>query len=382
LRVGLVYARARLGQVPEAKAALAAFDSTCARVEIENGFASEVTRLRTELASAAVRSAGADSARPEAANEAADDQLWRVVEPAHLGMNVDALTQHRALCQDTGADACLVVFKGHIVQEWYSPRYQQPIYAMSTTKSITGLLVGLLVDDGRIRSLDDPACTYIVRWCEGLRRQVTLRHLLTMTSGLPRMRDSSVGVVRDKDAFVLALSPTAEPGTRWDYSNEGAQLLSPILDRAAGEPIQDYARKRLFEALGMRETRLHLDERHHAWTYADMETTPRDLARIGLLMLNRGVWHGRRILSEAWINASTRPSQPLNPEYGFLWWLHNDPPGFAGHGHLDTDLHVFPGLDLIVVRMQAKPITVVAEGTYEVNALPLYRTMVRNAMRR
>jgi len=282
VRVGLLYARVRLGQVPEAKAALAAFDSACARVEIESGFASEVTRLRMELASAVVHAPGADSARPEAANAAADDGLWRVVEPAHLGMNVDALTQHRALCQDTGA----------------------------------------------------------------------------------------------------ALSPTAEPGTRWDYSNEGAQLLSPILDRAAGEPIHEYARKRLFEPLGMRETRLHLDEQHHAWTYADMETTPRDLARIGLLMLQRGVWHERRILSEAWINASTRPSQELNPGYGLLWWLHNDPPGFAAHGHLDTDLHVFPGLDLIVVRMQAKPVAGVAEGTYEGKALPLYRTMVRNAMRR
>jgi CubicO group peptidase (beta-lactamase class C family) len=297
-------------------------------------------------------------------------------------MNVDVLKEHRALCQDTGADACLVVFKGHIVQEWYSPHYRRPIYAMSTTKSITGLLVGLLVDDGRIRSLDEPVCTYIVRWCGGLRRQVTLRHLLTMTAGLPRMRDSSVGFVRDKDAFVLALSPTAQPGTRWDYTNEGAQLLSPILDRAAGEPIQEYARKRLFEPLGMRETRLHLDEQYHAWTYADMETTPRDLARIGLLMLNRGGWQGRRILSEAWIDASTRPSQQFNPAYGFLWWLHDDPPGFAGHGHLDTSLHVFPGLGLIVVRMQSKPLAGVAEGTYEAKALPLYRTMVRDAVRR
>ncbi len=200
-----------------------------------------------------------------------------------------------------------------------------------------------------------------------------------MTSGLPRMRDSGVGFVADKDAFVERLSPTVEPGTRWDYSNEGAQLLSPILDRAAGEPIQNYARTRLFEPLAMRDTRLHEDERHHAWTYADMETTPRDLAHIGLLMLHRGVWRGRRILSEAWIDASTRPSQRLHPEYGLLWWLHDDPPGFAGHGHLDTDLHVFPALDLIVVRMQAKPLAGVAEGTYEVRALSLYKAMVPHA---
>jgi CubicO group peptidase (beta-lactamase class C family) len=189
------------------------------------------------------------------------------------------------------------------------------------------------------------------------------------------MRDSSVGFVDDKDAFVERLSPTAEPGTRWDYSNEGAQLLSPILDQAASEPIQDYARRRLFEPLGIPDTRLHVDEAHHAWTYADMETTPRDLAAIGLLMLNRGVWHGHRIISEAWIEASTRPSQRFNPGYGLLWWLHDDPSGFAGHGHLDTDVHVFPALALVVVRMQAKPLPGVAEGTYEAKALPLYMAM-------
>jgi CubicO group peptidase (beta-lactamase class C family) len=236
--------------------------------------------------------------------------------------------------------------------------------------------VGLLVDDGRIRSLDERVCTYVAQWCEGLRGRVTLRHLLTMTTGLPRMRDSSIGFVDDKDPWVERLSPTVEPGTQWEYSNEGAQLLSPILDRAAGEPIQDYARKQLFEPLGMRDSHVKVDVRQHAWTYADMETTPRDLARIGLMMLNRGLWRGRRILSEAWIDASTRPSQPLNREYGLLWWLHDDPPGFAGHGHLDTDLHVFPGLDLTVVRMQARPVAGVAEGTYEVKALPLYKAMV------
>jgi hypothetical protein len=362
VRVGLVYARARLGQNDAAKAALAAFDGHCSNVEIDAGLAAELSQLRRELAGTRVDSS-------------ADDGFWPVGDPVALGLNPHALEQHRSLCEETGADACLVVFKRQIVQEWYSRRYRRPVYAMSTTKSVTGLLVGLLIDDQRIRSTDELVCAYVSQWCAGRRGRVTLRHLLTMTSGLPTMRDSSVGFVADKNAFVLRLSPTSDPGTRWEYSNEGAQLLSPILDRAAGEPIQDYARKRLFEPLGMRDTRLHLDVRQHAWTYADMETTPRDLARVGLLMLSKGVWRGRRIVSEAWIDASTRPSQGLNSEYGLLWWLHSDPPGFAGHGHLDTHLHVFPALDLITVRMQAKPFSGVAEGTYEARALPLYEAM-------
>jgi CubicO group peptidase (beta-lactamase class C family) len=253
---------------------------------------------------------------------------------------------------------------------------------MSTTKSITGLLVGMLLEDGRIRSLNDPVCAYLVAWCDDRRGTVTLRHLMTMTAGFPSMKDSGVGFVADKDAYVSGLMPTASPGTQWAYSNEGVQLLSPILDAAAQEPIQDYARRRLFEPLGMHATRLHLDIVGHAWTYADMETTPRDLARIGQLMLNRGVWNGRPIVSPQWIDEATRPSQDLNRSYGMLWWVHTAPAGFAGHGHLDTHLHVFPGLELVVVRMQGRPTPGIPEGTYERAAIPLFETIVPASLRR
>jgi CubicO group peptidase (beta-lactamase class C family) len=96
----------------------------------------------------------------------------------------------------------------------------------------------------------------------------------------------------------------------------GVQLLSPILDKAAGEPFQNYAR-RLFAQLGMAETQ-HLDLKQHAWLYADMETTARDFARLGLLMLNKGKWKNRQIISVKWIEQSTAPSQNLNPGYGLL----------------------------------------------------------------
>ena len=124
----------------------------------------------------------------------------------------------------------------------------------------------------------------------------------------------------------------------------------------------------------MLETRLHLDTKNHAWTYADMETTPRDFARIGLLMLAKGVWQGKRILSEAWIERSTKPSQSLEPKYGLLWWLFDKPEGYAALGHLDTDLFVFPDKDLIVVRMQSKPIN--QRSSYEHEALKLFAQFV------
>lgn len=107
-----------------------------------------------------------------------------------------------------------------------------------------------------------------------------------------------------------------------------------------------------------------------------METTARDFARLGILMLNHGSWNGRQIVSRDWLAESIRPSQPLNPRYGLLWYVEPEINGYAAHGHLDTHLHVIPDLDLVIVRMQPKPIPGVVEGEYEEKGLLLFRSIV------
>jgi CubicO group peptidase (beta-lactamase class C family) len=355
----LASAQNRLGREAEAQDTLAVYDKECGKLT-GRGLDEGVARLRAELT-------------PQPPPTVTEDDFWQSANPGSLGISVKALELHGDLCTKTGADACLVIYKGKVVQERYYRSYRTPIMAMSSTKSITGILVGMLIDDGKIKSVDEPICTYVKEWCEGQKGKVTLRHLLAMTSGLPRMTSGGVGSVGDKNPFVINLPLATEPGTAWAYSNEGVQLLSPILDKAAGEPIQDYARKRLFEPLGMKATRLHLDEKGHAWTYADMETTPREFARIGLLMLNKGTWQGKRIVGESWVEQMTKPSQTLNPRYGLLWWLFDNPKGYGAQGHLETNLYVFPEKDLIVVRMQAKPRP--QQQPYEDEALTLFNQL-------
>ena len=365
----LAYAQTRLGRSAEALGTLASFHKECKRLPPSLSWISgETARLRSELSGKSAPT----TPKPEP-TPARDDDFWQTAVPAALGLNTEALKRHADLCLRTGADACLVVYKGKIVQELYGARYRTPMMAMSSTKSVTGLLVGALLEDGKIKSVDEPVCNYVREWCAGAKGKVTLRHLLSMTSGLPRLRGESVGFVSDKNSFVVNRPLAAEPGSAWAYSNEGVQLLSPVIDKAAGEPAQDYARRRLFEPLGMSETRLHLDEKKHAWTYADMETTPRDFARLGVLMLNKGVWRGRRVLSESWVEQSTRPSQQLNPGYGLLWWLIDDPKGYAALGHLDTNLYVFPAQELIVVRMQSKPLD--PQPPYQPEALAIFKQL-------
>ncbi|HEX8147250.1 MAG TPA: serine hydrolase [Pyrinomonadaceae bacterium] len=366
----LAYSQTRLGMSAEALGALASFDKECGNLPAHLAWVkAEAAKLRSELSS---RRPAATPAQTTT-TPARDDGFWQTADPAALGLNVEALKRHAELCARTGADACLVVYKGKIVQELYGARYRTPMMAMSSTKSVTGLLVGALIDEGKIKSADEPVCKYVAEWCAGAKGKVTLRHLLTMTSGLPRLSDKSVGWVGDKNRFVIDLPLATEPGSAWAYSNEGVQLLSPVIDRAAGEPAQDYARRRLFQPLGMNATRLHLDDKGHAWTYADMETTPRDFARLGLLMLNRGTWRGARVLSESWVEQSTRPSQTLHPGYGLLWWLIDSPPGYAALGHLDTNLYVFPAPELIVVRMQSKPLA--PQPPYQPEALAIFKQL-------
>ena len=365
VRVMLAYSEMQLVHQDSANAVLASADSTCEGTRAKEEMAHDLAQLHRNVPGLARLGASPSS-----------DGSWATGDPRTLGLNVRALEGHLSICERTGADACLVVYRDTIVQEWYSPRYREPMYAMSSTKSITALLVGMLLDEGRLKSLDDRVCTYVRNWCDGLRARVTLRHLLSMTSGLPRMYANGVGYTSDKDKFVEDLTPTNEPGSSWAYSNEGAQLLSPILDAAAGEPIQDYALRRLFRPLGMDHTRLHADGKGHAWTYADAETTPRDLARLGRLILHKGLSDGRRIVSQAWIETATQPSQQMNPRYGLLWWIDPEAKAIAMHGHLDTDVHILPDLALVVVRMQTRPFAGVPEGTYEREAVPLYREFV------
>jgi CubicO group peptidase (beta-lactamase class C family) len=305
-----------------------------------------------------------------------DNGVWRHSDPSSLGMDVAAVRDHETLCEESRADACLVVYRGAIVTEYEGPRFRIPMYAMSSTKSVTSLLVGMLIADGRIPGLDTPVSRYIPSWSEGDKAKVTLRHLMTHTSGLKRRmtrQDGSIGWIEDKNPAVIGLPLSWPPGTRFDYSNEGVQLLSPVLDAAAGEPIQRYARRRLFEPLGLRSTSFMVDSKGHAWTYADLKTTPRELARIGLLLLRGGVWRGARIVPEDWIALSTSAATDLESTCGLLWWRIARPRGFAARGYLDTNLYVFPGRDLVVVRMQAKPSP--AALSYEPAALALFERM-------
>jgi hypothetical protein len=135
------------------------------------------------------------------------DGYWRSADPREFGIKRELLEKHIELCRRTGADAQIVVCNGRIVSEWYSENYRLPVYAMSSTKAVSSLLVGTLIDSGRIETVETKIGKFIPGWREGLRGRVTLEQVLTHSSGLLRRSEKgkSVGFETDKTGFVLAL---------------------------------------------------------------------------------------------------------------------------------------------------------------------------------
>lgn len=315
----------------------------------------------------------------------ANADSWNTADPLRLGLNVASIESFRELCEDTGADACLVAYRGTIVLEWYGPSYREPIYTMSSVKSWTALLIGMLIADGAIPGVETSVSSYLPEWAAGATAGVSVRQLLSMTSGLDSRSGESgprrgIGFVLDKNTFVFGLPLDHRPGSRWAYSNEGVQLLSPLIERASGVSPATYAQSRLFRPLGMMNTRLHEYPAGQVWTYADAETTLRDFARIGQLILDEGRAGNTLVIEPEWIRSCLTP-QPLNPRYGLLWWIHyrQDKPGprrffrsliqrvlgqrrprsspyaYSTQGYLNTDCYVIPEDGIVAARMQMRP---------------------------
>lgn len=250
---------------------------------------------------------------------------WESVPPERVGLDAAKL-EEIAKVAETGKSNCLVVVRdGKIAGEWYfrdtTAVHTQNVF--SATKSITSTLVGIAADHGDLR-IADPASRWIPEWEGTASDAVTVRNLLSNDSGREWSLATDYGGLlqaKDRTAFAVGLTQTSPPGTVWAYNNAAIQTLQPVLQGATGTDVVEYARRRLFAPLGMADTEMTTDPTGHALMFEGLRSTCRDLARFGLLFLERGRWGDRRIVSERWVEQATgRPSTPLNAAYGYLWW--------------------------------------------------------------
>ncbi|MFV2090119.1 MAG: FG-GAP-like repeat-containing protein, partial [Pseudomonadales bacterium] len=235
----------------------------------------------------------------------------------------------------------------------------------SIQKSVLSFLAGAAVSKGLL-DVGQPVSFYLQPgWSSASvdeERQITVRHLLSMSSGL------KVNLTRE-----------ADPGSRWRYNTRAYSKLVDVLEAASELDLNTLTRRWLTEPVGMKDS----DWRERAWMTADIDanrsgfvTSARDLARFGLLMLRGASWQGEDLLTDKdYIRQSITPSQQLNPAYGYLWWLNGFPlrrspaqsdahralipsaPSdlYAAQGALGRKLYVVPSLDLVVVRLGDQP---------------------------
>jgi CubicO group peptidase (beta-lactamase class C family) len=205
---------------------------------------------------------------------------------------------------------------------------------------------------------------------------MTLWHLLTMTTGFawdewslpyedPRNSDNGMQSSRDAVQYVLDTPMAYQPGEKWVYCSGASLLLGEILAQASHYSVEGFARKFLFDPLGIGNIYWLRFSGRYASTDGGLAMTPRDAARIGYLMLNKGTWDGKKIVSASWVAESTnttlRQSLMGNPSvdsslgYGYQWWTFPEIGVYCAAGYSSQYIFCAPKLDLVIVFTASIP---------------------------
>lgn len=268
----------------------------------------------------------------------------------------------------------LLIKDGRLVLEEYFHGYNRDKlhFQASVTKSVVSLLVGIAVDKKLIPSLNESLLRYFPEYFSRIgdanrKKAITLRHLLTMSAGLDwhaagiKRRDARHSTYQmwdsgDPVGFVLERSVVTEPGKMWYYNSGLTILLGEVVRKAAGMPIDEFARLHLFTPLGITRSQWDGSPSGVVQTDGGLHLRPRDMGKIGLLVLQRGVWDGKKIVSQSWIEESTRSHiQAWTVGYGYQWRRGNalissrEVEVVYASGHGGQKIFIVPEFNLIAV---------------------------------
>ena len=301
-------------------------------------------------------------------------EQWRTAAPEERGIDSGKLADMIGNIREEKKDihSILVVRGGYLVMEAYFHPYGRDdlhnIY--SATKSMSALLTGIAVDEGHIGGVGLPVTGFFPGYAGSMKNSsarkdsLTLFHVLTMSDGLDwtdhpymaRKKGDFLSLLTASDgiAYYLDKPMRDAPGTRWNYNSGSSYMLAAIIQKTTGMTALEYARRRLFEPIGIDEA---------CWgTYQDgisnggseMFLRPVDFARIGYLVLKGGRWGGKRVVSESWIREMTTPylkDDFLEYRYGYQWYIDESlsEKSFSAQGIAGQYLFVIPRLDMVVV---------------------------------
>lgn len=300
-----------------------------------------------------------------------DAQPWLV----HQDFNSYDLTEDQVADLDRYKTVAFLVAKDSVLlyeSYWEGYSAESHSNSFSMAKSIISLLVGCAIDDGFIKSLDQPVSDFIHEFLEGDKSKITIRHLLTMSSGLSWDEAYSSLFSTTTKAYygkflrdlVLDQKVINEPGKEFKYLSGDTQILSLVIAKATGKAVSDYMSEKIWSKIGAEHNALwSLDKKDGIEkAYCCFNSNARDFARIGRLVLNLGIWEGDTIISKRYLQETLVPTTYLadkelggipTERYGHLWWFTNH----RGHqvvfarGILGQYIFIVPDLELVAVRL-------------------------------
>ena len=293
---------------------------------------------------------------------------WRSSTPEAQGMDSEVLAQAFDYVRQhqIPIHSLLIVRNGYVVLDAYFYPFQegQVHDVASMTKSITSTLIGIAIGEHKLSGVRQPVLSLFPERNIGNRDQqkgrITIEHLLTMTSGLDCHFDHGEITLKEmmqsKDwvQFMLGLLMAAEPGSKFEYCSGGMHLLSGIISQATGSNALEFARRELFQPLGIEGVIWPSDPDGISYGWGDLHLRPSDMAKIGYLWLNQGRWENRQIVPTEWMRAATQKHSHPNfgsGEYGYGFWVYpeRNPPEYEALGRGGQRINVTPAKNIIVV---------------------------------
>ncbi|WP_128892778.1 serine hydrolase [Erythrobacter sp. HKB08] len=317
----------------------------------------------TEQRDAAFRSLDAISILADARVIEAGDSVYPLPagEPLAIDTDIDAYMDSQRTA------ALVIVHDGKVVFEKYGLGFDADgkWTSFSVAKSLTSTMVGAAVKDGAIRSLDDKVTDYIAGLKGSAYDDVTVRQLLTMTSGVKWNEDytdpnSDVALFNEHQpedgldvtvSYMRTLPREAPAGEKWVYKTGETNLIGVLVSEATGKPLAEYLSEKVWKPFGMQQDATWLlGATDHEISGCCIQASTRDFARFGLFMLGGAQIDGVSILPEGWIADATTKQAPIGIDgrgYGYQWWT-NDDGSYAAQGIFGQGIFIDPARKLVI----------------------------------
>jgi CubicO group peptidase (beta-lactamase class C family) len=294
---------------------------------------------------------------------------WKTDDPENQGLNSEVLDEAVSRAKDLEFMHSLLIIRNDrlVVEEYYNDHFSYDYFNMaSATKSVMSTLIGIALNGGYLTSLDQKVLSFFpertLTAADSLKQKMTIRHLLTMTAGIPGDNSWEVLNIENSNLIdgILDLNLINEPGERFTYSSSQTHLLSAILTRATGFNTKTFAEYQLFTPLGIDIDFLDRDLAGVYYGSTGIYSKPRNYARLGQLFLNNGKIGDNQIISKAWIEQATADQthrigrtmgEISKVNYGFNWWVGemDSFECFYAYGYGGQFMFCFPELNMIIM---------------------------------